>query len=285
MMTRIFRAIAFHYREERLPLISKLINAQRHPNFYIKTVITTNTNNPTHLDKIANSFKDHQVSLEQVFIVSFPTLAHPWLLPWAHKQIMLDAYHQDDFDLFIYTEDDILLTNSNILHWIDFNAELYNIGASSFFPSFCRIEFSTNLGDWVFTEIMKPISPTSHPSITLPKYGNQLAFFSLTDAHQAMFIYDRRQMTEYIMSDKFHIEKCPTLSYIDSPDWAGGGVAEWSSFGISRHNVPAPFHSRNLLPIFTNTGLPHPGFLVHHATDTYANYPDKLTFKNLFDFA
>ena len=189
---------------------------------------------------------------------------------------MLEAYKSNTYDLFVYTEDDIVLTDTNVLHWLEYNAEMEAIGAENFFPSFARIEYSSRLEDWCLTEIMSPLSTATHPCIFLPRYGNQIALFSLTDAHQAMFIYNRRHMEEYIHSEKFLLEKCAPLQNINHPTWGGGGVCEASALGISLHNIPTPFHSRNLLPVFLNTGLPHPAFLVHHATDRFANDPGHL---------
>lgn len=272
---RIFRAIAFHFNETRLPILAKVLKAQYSDQYVIETLLTTNTKESSELKKLVNTLES-VCNVDSIRIVSFPNLPNPWLLTWAHKQIMYGEFLQDKFDYFVYTEDDIILSSTNILAWICFNNHLEH--AEHFFPSFSRIEYSRLKKGWFFVDFSEPIDLRLTPHISLAESGNNIALYSLKHSYQAMFMYNRAQMKEYIESDRFVLQNCHALSNINHPTWGGGGVAEASAYGISTSNVPHPFHSRNLLPIFLDTGLVHPAFLVHHATNIHVDNPTKYSF-------
>lgn len=272
---KIFRAIAFHFNEARLPILSSVLKAQYSDQYVIETLLTTNTKESSELKKLVDTLGS-VCNVDSIRIVSFPTLPNPWLLTWAHKQIMLDVFLQEQFDYYVYTEDDIILTSTNILTWICFNNHLQQV--KYFFPSFSRIEYSRLKEGWFFVDFSEPINLRLTPYITLAELGDNLAFYSLKHGYQAMFMYNRVQMKEYIESDRFVLQHCSALSNINHPTWGGGGVAEASAYGISTLNVPQPFLSRNLLPIFLDTGLVHPAFLVHHATNIHVDNPTKYSF-------
>lgn len=48
-MIKIFRAITFHFREDRLPLIPRLVGKLENFSFDIKTIIVTNTDRPSEV--------------------------------------------------------------------------------------------------------------------------------------------------------------------------------------------------------------------------------------------
>src|SRR6478752_2416186 len=48
-------------------------------------------------------------------LVGLPT-KNPWSLPFAHKKLFADR--RDRYDLFVYSEDDILITEGNLRAWL-----------------------------------------------------------------------------------------------------------------------------------------------------------------------
>src|SRR5579864_7031120 len=55
----------------------------------------------------------------------------PWSLPFAHKEIL--ARRQNDYDLFIYSEDDILITERNLSAFQKISAVLCEDELAGFF--------------------------------------------------------------------------------------------------------------------------------------------------------
>ena len=49
-------------------------------------------------------------------IVGMPS-KDPWSLPFAHKRVMTER--SNDYDLFVYSEDDILITDENIRAFVE----------------------------------------------------------------------------------------------------------------------------------------------------------------------
>lgn len=271
---KVIRAVAFHFRIERLAVLAKVVAALSSGPFYVKTVITTNTIDTEEVSLIEQAFRNLSDENLNVDIISFPSLPHPWLLPWAHKQILAAAFKSGNYTHYAYTEDDIALTSTNLIHWIQMRE---SIGRDSpFYPSFSRIEYSTKRGGWFFTDLTSKLWLELLPKLVIPTLGGDLGLYSLPNSYQAMYLYDNTLMEEYITADEFQIHLCKELPNINHPTWGGGGVAEASARGICHRSVPVMFHSRNLMPIYTSTGLPHSGFLIHHATNSYcdANFPE-----------
>jgi hypothetical protein len=250
-------------------VLSKVIAAMSSGPIPVKTVITTNTAEREEVSLIERALKLVSGDVLNVDIISFPALPHPWLLPWAHKQLLADALASGKYTHFAYTEDDIALTCSNLIHWIQMRESIGD--DSPFYPSFARIEYSVKRGAWFFTDITSKLSLELLPKLVVPGLGDDLGFYSLPYSYQAMYLYDKKLMEEYLVADEFQLRLCKELANINHPSWGGGGVAEASARGICHRSVPAIFHSRNLMPIYTSTGLPHPGFLVHHATNSYCD--------------
>lgn len=271
---RLIRVIAFHFRLERLSVLARVVAALSSGPLYVKTIITTNTIKPEEVSLIDQAFRNFSDENLNVDIISFPSLPHPWLLPWAHKQILDAAFKSGNYTHFAYTEDDIALTSTHLTHWIQMRELIGH--ESPFYPSFSRIEYSTKRGGWFFTDLTSKLWLELLPKLVLPCLGGDLGLYSLPNSYQAMYLYDNTLMEEYIAADEFQLHLCKELPNINHPTWGGGGVAEASARGISHRSVPVMFNSRNLLPIYTSTGLVHPGFLIHHLTNSYcaANSPE-----------
>jgi 2-polyprenyl-3-methyl-5-hydroxy-6-metoxy-1,4-benzoquinol methylase len=63
-------------------------------------------------------------------LVGLPT-RDPWSLPFAHKRLFAD--HVDEYDLFIYAEDDILITHDNVQAFLEASSILPEDEIAGFF--------------------------------------------------------------------------------------------------------------------------------------------------------
>lgn len=82
----------------------------------------------THIVVLSNIPKDLGPDVE--VIVGLPA-RDPWSLPFGHKQIMADRIH--DYDLFVYSEDDILMTQENVEAFLRMSAVLPDDEIAGFF--------------------------------------------------------------------------------------------------------------------------------------------------------
>ena len=274
---RIYRAIAFHYKQSRIPILRDVLKASISNAYHIHTVITTNEANASDLSQLIEEFSIKYDTLIEVVV--FPNLSNPWLLTWAHKQLISTAFFSGSYDYFIYSEDDIRLSEFNILSWIDLSNSLTN--ECGLYPSFARVEYCKRTFRWFYTDQMVKLSRNLTPFVEVTFQHQKLGLYQLGNPYQAMYIYDKSLMKEYLLSPNFRLEDCKSISNIDHATWGGGGVAEESANGLTYVNPPHPFNSRNLMPIDLYTGLPHAGFLVHHMTNNYVENYTSIGFAHI----
>ncbi|NNC87722.1 MAG: class I SAM-dependent methyltransferase [Akkermansiaceae bacterium] len=103
---RLLVAIA-SYGEKNLPFLERCIRAYRALDWETRIVV------------LSNIPKDLGPGIEVV--VGLPS-ANPWSLPFGHKSVF--AEHADEFDLFIYAEDDIEFRNHNLEAFLRLTEEL-----------------------------------------------------------------------------------------------------------------------------------------------------------------
>jgi SAM-dependent methyltransferase len=94
-----------------LKILVVIANHGNGNNLYLRQLLNEYRKMPGMVDIVvlSNIFKNLGDDIEVV--VGCPT-ADPWSLPFGHKQIFFERMNQ--YDLFIYSEDDILVTQKNI---------------------------------------------------------------------------------------------------------------------------------------------------------------------------
>jgi len=141
---------------------------------------------------------------EKVEVVVQPPTGDPWAFPFPHKKMM--AEHADDYDLFIYSEDDTPTTERNINAFLAATEVLHDDEIAGFI----RSERGPN-GEVHFS--------TAHyhfhwdPASVVSRGGQTFAFF--TNEHSACYILTRNQLKRAIASGGFlvhpHQEKYDLL--------------------------------------------------------------------------
>jgi 2-polyprenyl-3-methyl-5-hydroxy-6-metoxy-1,4-benzoquinol methylase len=139
-----------------------------------------------------------------VEVVLHQPTSDPWSFPFAHKQILADRL--EDYDLFIYSEDDTLITDRNIAAFLQSVDTL----KEDEIAGFIRVE-RTAEGERSFSTI------NSHfhwdPASVVRRGGDLFALF--TNEHAACYILTREQLRRAIRSGGFlvgpHQEKYDLL--------------------------------------------------------------------------
>ena len=144
-----------------------------------------------HVDVIVLSNAQKQVPPGVELVVGLP-IKNPWSLPFRHKQIFADRLN--DYDVFIYSEDDILITERNIRAFLWASDVL----AENEIPGFLLFEVG-------------PDGRTNYPQAHGPFHwdvqslksidGNKFAFF--TNEHAACYMLTRKQLQRAIHSGGF----------------------------------------------------------------------------------
>jgi len=142
-----------------------------------------------HVSVLTNVPKDLGSDIE---VVMHTPQGNPWAFPFAHKRILADRVH--DYDLFIYSEDDTLITKRNIEAFLRVTQVLPDNEIAGFIRSertpAGTINFSTVHGHFHWD-----------PFSVVSRGGYTFAFF--TNEHSAAYILTRAQLKRVIASGRF----------------------------------------------------------------------------------
>jgi 2-polyprenyl-3-methyl-5-hydroxy-6-metoxy-1,4-benzoquinol methylase len=145
--------------------------------------------NPVDIVVLSNIPKELGRGVE--VIVGIPT-KDPWSLPFAHKRVFVERLNQ--YDLFIYSEDDTLVTQRNIDAFLDVSKEL----AEDELAGFLRFERKKD-GTMHFPDVHLCYH-WDHRSVRR-RGGYTFGFF--TNEHAAVYMLTRVQLRRAIASGGF----------------------------------------------------------------------------------
>ncbi len=161
--------------------------------------------NDRHLDRVINEYRSMNFEIDVVVLsniekalpasveclVGLPT-KDPWSLPFRHKELFRERL--DSYDLFIYSEDDILITEENIRAFLNVQIDL-NEGEIA---GFLRIEYGPD-GEHNFPEVHGHFRWDCESVRIRGNYT--LAHF--TNEHSACYVLTQQQLAKAIASGGF----------------------------------------------------------------------------------
>ncbi len=126
-------------------------------------------------------------------LVGAPT-EDPWSLPFAHRSLFVER--TEDYDIFIYSEDDTLLTTRNLQAWIDVQPGLADDQILGFLRhetyrdgelSYCGVHYHYHWNPGTVQRI------------------DRETFAHFTNEHSALSVLNRRQLRHCIDSGQFNV--------------------------------------------------------------------------------
>lgn len=178
---RLLVHIPFHYTNARLAILRQVI--KNFSTYRLKQVdITIDTNSFETITQLASLITPQFIHLN---IKVNTHLTHPFDLTWVHRDAM--ALHLHDYDIFMYLEDDILISWSHFLSWKADQESLFDQG---YIRGLTRVERS-NRGTAYLTDFS---SPMGNPQIF---WIDGKAFFQPQYPYCACWIYSQAQMAEF----------------------------------------------------------------------------------------
>ena len=142
---RLLARIAFHFKLSRLRYLMEVIAQLRRLPFS-EIVIVVDTNSPQTAEYIRQA---DDATPDDVVVHN---LTHPFLLTWAHRAPMRSAV--SEFDYFMYTEDDILITPTSVRLW---HRNLPSLTKQGYLPGFLKVELNRR-GALVSTDFLRRAS-------------------------------------------------------------------------------------------------------------------------------
>jgi 2-polyprenyl-3-methyl-5-hydroxy-6-metoxy-1,4-benzoquinol methylase len=149
---------------------------------------------PAHVDVIVLSNVEKDCGKDVQVIVRKPA-GNPWTFPFAHQQLL--AEQVNSYDLFIYSEDDTLITFSNIAAFLRASQALL----PDEIPGFMRVEKLPDGGRSIST-----INSHFHWDVdsVIRRGGDVFAFF--TNHHSASYILTQDQLRRAIASGGYLVQ-------------------------------------------------------------------------------
>jgi hypothetical protein len=179
---KILIHIPFHYVEDRRKYLEQLLdNFKTYKFTEVNIVIDTNSEDTKKLISVPLFFNNGKIEY-----VVHKNLEDPFLLTWQHRGEMLSKI--DDYDFFMYVEDDILVPWKVVSCWFE---DTLNIYPEGHVRGFLRVEKNTD-GDLVATDIIERFAPRPIKIIGNKKY------FAPPRPYHAFWIYTKEQMMEFI---------------------------------------------------------------------------------------
>ena len=193
--------------------------------------------------KLLNKYKIKDVN----YILHNLSLEDPYTLSWKSRKLIYEQ--KDIYDVFIYSEDDILFTKNNFDYWINFKdiciKNNFNLG-------FIRVEKNNNK--------IYSIDVTTQ----LNKYliiNNNRFIVNDINPYCAFWIYDRQELNKFINSNIWNFNWRNEFSY---------GVREMSAIGW--HGLKMTRYKDTLIPLVKSNKKKYVvnlDSLIYHLTGNY----------------
>lgn len=176
------------YNEKRLRLLVAIASHGHSNDKYLDQLVREYRSMNYFVDIVVVSNIEKNVAPGVQVVVGVPD-SHPWSLPFAHKAIF--AKRLNEYDLFLYSEDDILITEKNINAFL----RVLNVMPEECIAGFLRIEKG-------------PADETYYPEVhhrfhwepkSLLRYGIY-TFAQFTNEHAACYLLTREQLRQAIES-------------------------------------------------------------------------------------
>jgi hypothetical protein len=238
---RLLVHIAFHYSPGRERYLERVLQGIRKYHFAgLRLVVDTNVEAAREITLPAAEGMDLHWRIHD-------QLKDPFELTWQHRLAMPASI--DQFDYFMYMEDDMLVPFPALQRWRSDSVKLWPRG---YLRAFLRTECNS-AGDQVVTDQTEPARAGNYRLLS------REAWYYPENPYHALWIYSREQLREFISS--------PAWIDGNNPEW---GIRERAAGGmIWAHGEP----HRCLLPL-DSTRRVHPDAWIRHLPNNYALDPE-----------
>jgi hypothetical protein len=253
MVSRIEAHIVSHYRSDRAEQLSVVLEAiLGWRNCIVEAVVTSNTDAYETTGVLAPFESRFAAAGHRLRLNVVEGLANPRMLTWEHKTFLPAwlEHASPGEDFFLYIEDDIRVTNENLVYFI---RTLKQLKPHGLIPGFLRYEMK---GDELrLVDITAPEFWERDRTIRI----DGKPFHACVNPYWAGFMLDRDLAREYLASPS---------SSVTGSEFAPWNIQERAAMGLTWENPPAKLKTRLVIPI--EDGRPDPACLVWHCSNSYS---------------
>ena len=179
------------FRKKPLKMLVALASYGTANDSYLQELLREYRSMPFDVDIVIFSNIDKKFGSDVQCVVGLPA-KNPWSLPFAHKRLF--AERRDQYDLFVYSEDDVLITEGNILAFIAVSSELQE----GEIAGFLRFELGSD------NALNYPeVHGNFHWKSTSARVRGPYTLAHLTNEHAACYLLTRAQLSNAIESGGF----------------------------------------------------------------------------------
>lgn len=224
-MEKLTIHIAYFYIQERMKYVNKIINETNLYELAADIFIHTNNN---HLKEF--HFNEYTNGHIQVVYHDLSN-CHPFFLTWKCRELM--QLQKNDYDYFMYIEDDVLIPYNAIKYWLKHHPKLeklnYNLG-------FLRIEIDSEQVEYM-TDI--PIHNKFSKTIDI---DGQLFIENNINPYCAFWIYNKDTFHKFTNSPLYHYENMHEFE--NTPYQM---IREKAAIGLN--GLLTKYYSKTLIPL------------------------------------
>ena len=235
---KITKHISFFFEQGRIKYINNIINETNKYNYI--TDIFIHTNNP---ELVETSFLKYNNGLIKIIYHDL-SYCHPFNLTWKCRDLL--KKQKNDYDIFMYIEDDILVPNNTIKYWLKYSKKLiknnYNLG-------FVRIEIKDDI-EYITDLPNKQL----YKIITL---DNETYCVNNVNPYCAFWIYSKDEFNKFIDSPYYNFM---TTKYY--------GEREQSAIGL--HGLGFKWYKDTLIPLIDDKLIEH--CKIYHMPNNYIGH-------------
>ncbi len=220
MTDKLVIHITFFYIEDRIQYINRIIDETNKYKCTTDIFIHTNVNNL--------KTDDFHSYLNGKLHIMYHDLGatHPHYLSWMYRNLIKNQ--KDDYDVFIYIEDDMLVKWNVIEYWLKYHPKLvekgYNLG-------FVRIETDNNNIEYI-TDL------TTQKLDTFVNIDDVEYCVNTKNPYCAFWIYDKTEFQRFVNSRYFDCNNVPNYNY---------GIREKSAIGL--HGLGTQWYTNTVIPL------------------------------------
>jgi hypothetical protein len=227
---RISYHLTFFYVENRIKYLNRIIQETNTYGHVVDIFLHSNETPANILPKL----KINTAGKIEVITHSFDP-QDPYRLTWKCRPLM--ASQKNDYDVFIYSEDDILIYKEALDYWIANN----NVSDDGYNLGFLRIEFDER------SMLMKNGRPCDTTKMYLTDVISRFSPYTFFLRGNEYLINNRNPYCAFWIYSKSEFNKFVNSQYYDIKNIEGYGVSESSAVGL--HGMKTKFYKNTILSI------------------------------------
>lgn len=190
-MKKLLVCIAAHYNPDRLKHLYAVLKNLGKYECVVDVIIHTNSDELSY-EFLSNLLTSESFGLNSLEVSTNDLLVHPFHLTWLHRKYISDNI--ENYDCFIYVEDDELIPWDNFKNYLDRFEELW----SEYVPSFVRIEYNA-AGEAMVSDTPHQIRLNEHNTYEIK--GRHYAALPFPVNYHGFWIMPQKALKESMKED------------------------------------------------------------------------------------